>query len=350
MGRPSLSSGDGSGAPAFPLAAAVGILIPMKILIIGGAGYIGSHVAREFLDSGHEVTVFDNLSTGTRKNLFREERFIKGDVLDCRAVRKAMKGQEAIVLLAAAKAVGESMVLPQKYSLQNISGTVNIINGALEAGIGKLIFSSSAAVYGAPKYLPIDEKHPLDPENYYGFTKVEIERILGWHDRIKGMRYAALRYFNAAGYDPKGRVVGLEKEPANLIPRVMEVAVGLKPKLQVFGNDYPTPDGTCIRDYVHVSDLARGHVAALEYIVKNDKSLTVNLGTGKGLSVLAIIEEARRVSGRPIPAEIVGRRPGDPDCLYASSDLAKDLLGWEARDSDLATLISSTWQVYKKLI
>lgn len=320
----------------------------MKILIIGGAGYIGSHVAREFLDTGHEVAVLDNLSTGTKENLFREERFVKGDILDPRAVRKAMKGQDAIVLLAAAKAVGESMVLPQKYSLQNISGTVNIINGAIEAGIGKIIFSSSAAVYGAPKYLPIDEKHPLDPENYYGFTKVEIERILGWHDRIKGMRFAALRYFNAAGYDPKGRITGLEREPANLIPRVMEVAAGLKPKLQVFGTDYPTPDGTCIRDYIHVSDLARGHVAALDYIARNDKSITVNLGTGKGLSVLAIIEEARRASGKAIPAEMAGRRPGDPDCLYASSALAKELLGWEARDSSLGTLIGSTWEVYKK--
>jgi UDP-glucose 4-epimerase len=322
----------------------------MKILIVGGAGYIGSHVAREFLDSGHEVTVFDNLSTGTRENLFREERFVKGDILDYRAILKAMKGQDAIVLLAAAKAVGESMVLPQKYSLQNISGTVNIINGAIEAGIGKLIFSSSAAVYGAPKYLPIDEKHPLDPENYYGFTKVEIERILGWHDRIKGMRFAALRYFNAAGYDPKGRIHGLEREPANLIPRVMEVAVGQKPKLQIFGNDYPTPDGTCVRDYIHVSDLARGHVAAFDYISRSDKSLTVNLGTGKGLSVLAIVEESRRVTGKAIPAEIVGRRPGDPDCLYASSALAKELLGWEARYSDLGTLIGSTWEAYRRHI
>jgi UDP-glucose 4-epimerase len=320
----------------------------MKILVVGGAGYIGSHVAREFLDSGHEVTIFDNLSTGSRENLFREERFIKGDILDYRSILKAMKGHDAAVHLAAAKAAGESMQKPEKYSLQNISGTVNIVNAAVEAGVNKLVFSSSAATYGEPKYLPIDEKHPTIPENYYGFTKLEIERILAWYDKLKGLRYAALRYFNAAGYDTRGRISGLEKTPANLIPVIMEVASGMRPSLKVFGTDYPTKDGTGVRDYVHASDLARAHVAALDWIARNDKSLVVNLGSGEGLSVLELIEEARRVTGKPIPAEFVGRRPGDPACLYASSALAKELLGWEARESSAAILIGSTWAVYKK--
>jgi len=240
------------------------------------------------------------------------------------------------------------MLLPQKYSLQNLSGTVNIVNAAVEAGVGKLVFSSSAAVFGEPKYLPIDEKHPTEPENYYGFTKLEIERILAWYDKLKGLRYAALRYFNAAGYDARGRVTGLEKKPANLIPVIMEAAAGMRSAVQIFGNDYPTKDGTGVRDYVHVSDLARAHVAALDYIARNDKSLVVNLGSEDGLSVLELVEEARRVTGRSIATELVGRRPGDPARLVASSALAKELLGWEARDSGLGTLIRSTWEVYEK--
>ncbi|HET7838898.1 MAG TPA: UDP-glucose 4-epimerase GalE [Rectinemataceae bacterium] len=321
----------------------------MKILVVGGAGYIGSHVAREFLDSGHQVDVYDNLSTGSRENLFPEGRFFEGDILDYPRLREAMgHGYGAVIHLAAAKAAGESMLKPEKYSLQNLNGTVNILNAALDAGILRLVFSSSAATYGEPKYLPIDEKHPTEPENYYGFTKLEIERILAWYDRLKGMRFAALRYFNAAGYDVRGRIAGLEKNPANLIPVIMETAVGMRRELKVFGNDYPTKDGTGVRDYVHVSDLARGHLAALEWISRNDRSLTVNLGSGEGLSVLEILECARRISGRPIPAEMVARRPGDPARLVASSGLAKEVLGWEARESDLETLVASTWKAYSR--
>lgn len=320
----------------------------MKILVVGGAGYIGSHVAREFLDSGHEVTVFDDLSTGRRENLFPEARFVEGNLHQYPTLLRAMEGQDATIYLAAAKAAGESMLKPEKYSVQNICGAVNMVNAAVEAGVEKLVFSSSAATYGAPRYLPIDEKHPTEPENYYGFTKLEIERILGWYDELKGLRYAALRYFNAAGYDTKGRISGLEVNPGNLIPRVMEVAIGMKGELEVYGSDYDTPDGTCIRDYVHVNDLARGHVAALGWIAKNDRSLVANLGSGKGLSVLEIIEAARRITGRPIPVKMSGRRPGDPACLYASSALAKELLGWEARDSSAEVLLETTWAAYKK--
>jgi UDP-glucose 4-epimerase len=257
-------------------------------------------------------------------------------------------GFDALVHLAAFKAAGESMLKPEKYSLNNLSGTVNILNAALEAGVMKVVFSSSAATYGEPKYLPIDEKHPTEPENYYGFTKLEIERVLGWYDKLKGLRFAALRYFNAAGYDVAGRIQGLERAPANLIPVVMEAACGMRPEVQVFGDDYPTKDGTGVRDYVHVSDLARGHVAALDWIARNDKSLVVNLGSEEGLSVLEIVEAARRVSGRPVPARIVGRRPGDPAKLVASSALARETLGWKAKHSDVETLVRTTWEAYRR--
>jgi UDP-glucose 4-epimerase len=320
----------------------------MKILVVGGAGYIGSHVAREFLDQGHEVTVYDNLSSGVRENLFPEERFIQGDILDYPSLVAAMKGHDALIHLAAFKAAGESMLKPEKYALNNLSGTVSIINAACEAGVKRLVFSSSAATYGEPSYVPIDEKHPTNPENFYGFTKLEIERVLAWYDKLKGLRFAALRYFNAAGYDAKQRIHGIEKNPANLIPVIMEAACGSRPELQIFGDDYETKDGTGVRDYVHVSDLARGHVAALKWIDSHDKSLIVNLGSESGLSVLEILEAARRITGRPIPSRVVPRRPGDPAKLVASSALAKKELGWTARESDVESLVSTTWEAYKR--
>jgi len=323
----------------------------MNILIIGGAGYIGSHVTREFLDRGHRVTVFDNLSSGLRENLFPEAQFIHGTIMDYPGLLSVCRGAnafDAVVHLAAFKAVGESMEKPEKYSLNNINGTVHILNAMSESGIKYMVFSSSAAVYGSPDYLPIDEKHPLNPESYYGFTKLEIERIMDWYDKIKGMRFAALRYFNATGYDVKGRISGLEQNPQNLVPRVMEAAVGMRHKLMVFGNDYDTRDGTCIRDYIHVNDLATAHATALDYISKKDKSLIVNLGSETGTTVLEILEAARRISGRPIPSEIVGRRPGDPGVVTASSKLAHELLDWKAEHSDINTMISTIWEAYRK--
>ena len=323
----------------------------MNILIIGGAGYIGSHVAREFLDQGHKVTVFDNLSSGLRENLFPEAKFIHGTIMDYQGLVTACKESgpfDAAVHLAAFKAAGESMIKPEKYSVNNISGTINILNALVETGTKYLVFSSSAAVYGEPEYTPMDEKHPVNPENYYGFTKLEIERIMYWYDKIKGLRCAMLRYFNAAGYDIKGRISGLEQNPSNLIPVTMETAIGMRKEMQIFGDDYDTPDGTCIRDYVHVSDLASGHAAALNYISKNDKSLLVNLGSENGSSVKEIVEAARKITGKPIPAPIAGRRPGDPARVTASSRLAFELLGWKAKYSDVDTLIKTSWEAYKK--
>ena len=320
----------------------------MKVLVIGGAGYIGSHVVKEMMKAGHEVTVFDNLSSGLRCNLFPKNGFIYGNILIPADLEAAFsQGFDAFVHLAAFKAAGESMILPEKYSVNNITGTINIMNAAVKYGCKKMIFSSSAAVFGAPEYLPMDEEHPKNPENYYGFTKLEIERFMGWYDKLKGLRFAALRYFNAAGYDPDGEIRGLEQNPANLLPRVMEVAAGMKDEMKVFGTDYDTRDGTCIRDYVHVTDLARAHVMALDYITKNDKSITLNLGTEKGTTVKEIIDAARKITGKPIPSTDVERRPGDPACLYATSKLAKELLGWEPKYSDVETLVRTTWEVYK---
>ena len=322
----------------------------MNILVIGGAGYIGSHVVQEFLRPENSVTVYDNLSSGLRENLFPEAQFIHGDIQDFNRLLQTMKSGDfdALIHLAASKAAGESMQQPEKYSRNNIIGTINILNAASEAQIKNIVFSSSAAVYGEPEYLPIDEKHQTRPENYYGFTKLEIERFLGWYEKLRGIRFASLRYFNAAGYDVNGRIRGLEQNPANLIPVIMETACGKREELQIFGNDYDTPDGTCIRDYIHVNDLAAGHAAALDYIGRNDRSLVVNLGSETGSSVNEVLETARRVTGRPIPAKIAGRRPGDPAKLTASSALALQLLGWKTRYSDMETLIKTSWKAYKE--
>jgi UDP-glucose 4-epimerase len=323
----------------------------MKILVIGGAGYIGSHVAREFLDRGYEVTVFDNLSTGREENLFSDAEFIRGDIFDSQKLAEVMgRGFDGCVHLAALKAAGESMLKPEEYSNHNICGTIAVINQAVASGtISCFLFSSSAAIFGSPAYLPIDENHPKEPENYYGFTKLEIERILGWYDKLKGLKFAAVRYFNAAGYDVRGRIRGLEINPANLLPVIMETAAGIRPSLSVFGTDYPTRDGTCIRDYVHVNDLAIAHIQAFERVVETGESLSVNLGSETGVSVLEMLDASRRLTGKPIPANFAPRRPGDPPELVATSAKARELLGWMPQYSDLDTLVESTWNVYRDL-
>ena len=318
----------------------------MKVLVIGGAGYIGSHVVKEMMKAGHKVTVFDNLSSGLRKNLFAENDFIYGNILIPTDVEAAFsRGFDGFVHLAAFKAVGESMDETEKYSVNNITGTLNIMNAAVKYNCKMMIFSSTAATFGDPQYLPIDEKHPQIPVNYYGFTKLEIEHFMEWYERLKGLKFAALRYFNAAGYDPDGDIRGLEQKPENLLPRVMEAALGQR-QLKIFGTDYDTRDGTCIRDYIHVTDLARAHVMALDYIAKNNKSLKLNLGTEKGTTVKEIIEAARKITGKPIPAEEAPRRAGDPASLYATPKLAKEILGWEPKFSDVDTLVRTTWNAY----
>ncbi len=321
----------------------------MRVLLVGGAGYIGSHVALAFLDKGHQVGVFDNLSSGLRENIHPETTFFEGDILDTERVSEVLsQGWDALVHLAAFKAAGESMTDPEKYSINNITGSLNLMIASTRYSIKTFVLSSSAAVYGEPEYLPIDEAHPTNPTNYYGFTKLEIERNLEWYDQLKGLKYASLRYFNAAGYDPEGRVSGLESTTANLIPLVMETAVGKRDNLLVFGNDYDTKDGTGVRDYIHVTDLADAHVKAAETVINSSQSLLVNLGSETGLSVLEIIETTRKLTGRQIPMKIVDRRAGDPAKLVASAGKALRLLNWKAHYSNVEELIETTWQVYKK--
>lgn len=240
------------------------------------------------------------------------------------------------------------MLAPQKYARNNIAGTINLLNTMLAHDVKTMVFSSTAAVYGNPRYLPVDEKHPTEPTNFYGYTKLEIENTLEWYAQLKGLRYAALRYFNAAGYDVQGRISGREYNPANLLPLVMEVAAGERAELQIFGADYPTADGTGVRDYIHFNDLATAHLAALEYLSKNKDNLKINLATGQGYSVLEVVEAARRITGKEILVKIVGRRTGDPAELVATSRIAGELLGWQAQHSDLDTLLTSMWQIYNQ--
>lgn len=321
----------------------------MKVLVIGGAGYIGSHVVKELMKKGHTVTVFDNLSSGLRENLFPENEFIYGNILIEADLNKAFaKGFDAFIHLAAFKAAGESMIEPEKYSVNNLTGTINIMNSAIAHNCKRMVFSSSAAVFGEPQYLPIDEAHPKNPENYYGFTKLNIEQIMAWYDKIRGLKFAALRYFNAAGYDVEGFPCGLEQKPANLLPVIMETAIGMRDKMKVFGTDYDTRDGTCIRDYVHVSDLADAHVKALDYISEKNESLTVNLGSETGITVKEMLETARKITGKEIKADFVERRAGDPANLVATSKLAREKLNWTPKYSDIETLLKSTWDAYQK--
>ena len=317
----------------------------MKVLVVGGAGYIGSHVAKALMLKGHEVTVYDNLSTGQEINLFKQNRFIKGDILNYPALVEAMRGQDAVVHLAAKKAVGESMENPMLYSVNNISGSLNILNAMVECGAKYIVFSSSAAVYGMPEVSTIDENVPLNPINYYGFTKIEIEKFMGWYDRLKGIKFVALRYFNAVGYDADGDIRGKEINSQNLLPIMMEVVSGKRDKLKIFGNDYPTPDGTCIRDYIHVSDLASAHVLALEKLNQGMTSQSLNLGTEKGTSVLEMLRAVEKVVGRKLPAEFAPRRAGDPAILVASAAKARSLLGWKPQYLDVEKIVQTVYNI-----
>lgn len=319
----------------------------MRILVTGGAGYIGSHVVLSLIEDGHFVVVYDNLSAGSPENLFDAAEFVQADILDSDSLYKVMsRGIEAVIHLAALKAAGESMTSPEPYGRTNICGTLNILEAASACGVNKIVFSSSAAVYGEPQYLPVDESHPVAPENYYGYTKLAMEQQLHWYDRLRDIQFAVLRYFNAAGYDATGRVRGRERNPENLLPVILEVASGQREKLLIFGDDYDTRDGTGLRDYIHVSDLARAHLRALEYIDRHKQSLTVNLGSEAGATVREVLAAARRITGRDIPAEVVFRRKGDLGSLVASSAYARENLDWLPRESDLETMVASAWQIY----
>lgn len=322
----------------------------MRVLVTGGAGYIGSHIVLELMELGHEILIVDDMEKGNEANLFPENEFIKGRIQDPLVLEKVFsKKIDAVFHFAAWKAAGESMTDPLKYTINNLNGTFTLLDAMIKHDCKYFVFSSSAAVYGAPKYLPIDENHPVNPENYYGYTKLAIEENLKWFDTLKGLKSARLRYFNAAGYDPKGRIRGIEKTPANLLPIIMEVASGLRAKFEIFGTDYDTPDGTCIRDYIHVSDLAKAHVLALDHIMSKNESLTVNLGSESGYSVKEMTDLAEKIVGKSISHSYAKRRLGDPAKLLASSAKARETLKWKPIYSDAETLLSSMWSLYKSL-
>lgn len=319
-----------------------------KILVIGGAGYIGSHVVKALLHENFAVTVYDNLSTGQVCNLFEKAEFVKGDILDSQHLEKTMaQGFDAVIHLAAKKAVGESMENPQLYSQNNISGSVNIFNAMLNTGIKNIVFSSTSAVYGMPQYLPLDENHPLNPMSFYGYTKMAIEQVMNWYSKIKDFNYIALRYFNAVGYAADGSIRSKEKNPQNLLPLIMETITGQREILHVFGNDYDTPDGTCVRDYIHVEDLADAHVLAIKKLLSNGDSQIINLGTEKGTSVLEIIKSVERVSGKKVNYDFAPRRAGDPANVIATSAKAAEVLGWHAKYTDIDEIVKTVWNIEK---
>ena len=320
----------------------------MKILVTGGAGYIGSHVVYELIDQGHDVTILDDMSLGLVENIDPRSIFSQGSTHSDSDLDSVLSvGFDGIIHLAAWKAAGESMTDPAKYAHNNLIGTINLLNACDRHGIKRFVFSSTSSVYGNPEYIPIDENHPTEPISYYGETKLQVEKNLKWFSELKGIRFGVLRYFNAAGYDIKGRIKGRERNALNLIPIAMEVAAGIREKMQVFGDNYDTHDGTGVRDYIHVSDLAIAHRKALNYISENDKDLLVNLATGEGHSVLDVINKSKEVSGRDIPFDIVGRRAGDPATVVAVSNRANKVLDWSTKYSDLDTLIRTSWDIYK---
>ena len=326
----------------------MGVAVP-SVLVVGGAGYIGSHIVCTLCDQGYDVAVFDNLSMGNESNIDSRATFIKGDILNNNDLHNVFKKKyDSLFHLAALKSTDESMLSPEKYATANIVGTINILKHMIDYNIRNIIFSSSATVYGIPQFLPIDETHPLNPINFYGFTKSTIENILHWYSQLRKIRFSALRYFNAAGYDLHGRIRGLENNPSNLLPIIMETAMGKRKSIEVFGADYNTHDGTAIRDYIHVTDLAVAHISALEYMQNNNENLILNLATGKGYSVLDIIKYSENIIGEKIAYNMVERRAGDLGKLIAISGLAEKKINWTTQFSNIKTIIQSMWSIYNK--
>ena len=313
----------------------------MIVLVIGGAGYIGSHAARALKHAGHEVIIFDNLSTGY-EFLASGFELVKGDILDSQALASPLARADAIMHFAAHAYVGESVVNPKKYFRNNVEGGLSLLNTALAAGVKKIIFSSTCAVYGEPAKVPIEENIPRQPVNPYGVSKLFFEQALESYDRAYGFRFASLRYFNAAGADESGEIGELHDPETHLIPLALRAAAGLGPELRVFGSDYPTPDGTCIRDYIHVNDLADAHLKALEHLAAGKDSFAVNLGTGNGASVQEVISAVEKVAGKRVPRKNVARRPGDPPALVANPAKAQALLHWKATRG-LHDIVTTAW-------
>ena len=323
----------------------------MAILVTGGAGYIGSHAARALRRSGYEVVIYDNLCTGFRR-LVQGFELVEGDIADESKLRPLLARVDAIMHFAAHAYVGESVTNPRKYFHNNALAALSLLNSTLDAGIRRFIFSSTCAVYGLPNQIPITELEKREPVNPYGASKLFFENALEAYERAYGLRSVRLRYFNAAGADESGETGELHDPETHLIPLALAAATDQGRELQIYGSDYPTPDGTCVRDYIHVNDLADAHVRALQYLEKDDKtnsgdSLALNLGTGRGNSVLEVIQAAENATGRPVRRKIGPRRPGDPPFLVADPSKAQNVLGWSAK-RDLANIVSSAWSWMQK--
>jgi UDP-glucose 4-epimerase len=314
----------------------------MRTLVTGGAGFIGSHMVRTLLDAGHEVVVLDDLSTGHRDAVAPEARFVEGDVRDARALLDTEK-VDAVLHFAAKIEVGESVIAPRKYFQGNLVAALALLESVIDAKVPAFVFSSTAAVYGMPVRTPLDEDHPTNPVNPYGDTKLAVERALDAYGRAYGLQWAALRYFNAAGaYADRG--LGERHDPeSHLIPIILDVALGKRPSLSIYGTSWPTPDGTCVRDYIHVRDLCDAHLRALEHLRAGGESGAFNLGTGTGHSVREVVQAARRVTGREIRTIDAPVRAGDPAVLVAKVDRAREILGWSAARPDLEGMVRDAW-------
>lgn len=316
----------------------------MRVLVTGGAGYIGSHMVKLLAETGAQVTVLDDLSTG-HADAVRGRDFVQGDISDVAFTKNVLQQKriEAVVHFAASSLVGESMADPLKYYRRNVGGTVALVQAMRDAGVARIVFSSTAAVYGDPQRLPIDEAHPTLPVNPYGSSKLAIERMLAECSAAYGIGAVTLRYFNAAGADPGGELGERHDPETHLIPLVLQAAAGRRAAISVFGNDWPTRDGTCVRDYIHVSDLCVAHLLALDWLAQGGRYECFNLGNGDGATVLEVIEAARRVTGKTIKMVQAERRAGDPPSLVADASKARRVLGWKPARADIEGIVRDAW-------
>jgi UDP-glucose 4-epimerase len=317
----------------------------MSILVLGGAGYIGSHAVYQLIDQNYKVVVVDNLQSGHNQAVHPQATFYKGDIRDKEFLRSVFEQEkiEGVIHFAANSLVGESMENPLKYFNNNVYGTQVLLEVMMEFGIKNIVFSSTAATYGEQKVMPITEEMPTLPTNAYGETKLTMEKIMKWCESAYGLKYVSLRYFNVAGARSTGEIGEDHHPETHLIPVILQVALGQREYISVFGDDYDTEDGTCIRDYIHVEDLIDAHILALSYLQNGGESTIVNLGSGKGFSVKEMVETAREVTGHEIPAKVVPRRSGDPSKLIASSEKAKKVLGWNPQRTSIKQIMEDAW-------
>ncbi|MDQ0298146.1 UDP-glucose 4-epimerase [Salibacterium salarium] len=322
----------------------------MSVLIVGGAGYIGSHAVHQLLDKGKQPVIVDNLQTGHKEAIPRGAVFYEGDIRDREFMRNVFKRKRItqVMMFAAHSLVGESMEKPLEYFDNNVYGTQVLLETMIEAGVREIVFSSTAAVYGEPEKVPITEEAPTKPENPYGETKLAMEKMMKWCEKAHGLRYVSLRYFNVAGARAGGKVGEDHRPETHLVPIILEVALGKRDAITIFGSDYSTPDGTCIRDYVHVEDLIAAHIKALHYLKEGGDSNIFNLGSSEGFSVKEMVEAARQVTGKDIPQQMGARRAGDPARLIASSDKARQVLNWEPKRTDVQTIVKDAWNWHQK--